>query len=261
MSVLAFWFILNTTNTLSSWNCSVGVGIQVTPRLLMWCLGHSYSSDRIADSYFGAWGNISHNIEGEKMVDFWVKSMYFLAGKWKENVYGASVHSEGDEQREGPGVKAFVPAGRGGGAAGPAAGGGDPAAGGSGAGAPGPRAGAAYRPKRGRAHQRRGAGRPGGAAQVPRGGRGRGGMGHAGGRGARVGGAMPPAVGRCCALLTCCLASPLDGKGSRGKSRCLGLGIFATVSYFCLLLHLSQWNCWFHQAVLEMKLLFQFIST
>lgn len=126
-------------------------------------------------------------------------------------MYGASVQSEGDEQvnkRRCPASRPSVPAGRGGGAAGPAAGGGVPAAGSSGAGAPGPRAGATYRPERGRAHQRRGTGRPCGAAQVPRVGRGRGGArrwaGHrwAGHRwagwGAQMGGAMPPGQGRCC---------------------------------------------------------------
>ena len=77
---------------------------------------------------------------------FLVKEYVFLSFKKneKKNVYGVSVHSEGDEQvnrQRGPESRPSVPAGRGGGAAGPAAGGGVPAAGGPGAGAPGPRAG------------------------------------------------------------------------------------------------------------------------
>lgn len=145
-------------------------------------------------------------------------------------MYGASVQSEGDEQvnkRRCPASRPSVPAGRGGGAAGPAAGGGVPAAGSSGAGAPGPRAGATYRPERGRAHQRRGTGRPCGAAQVPRVGRGRGGARRW--AGAQVGGAQMGGVGRSdgrgdaawaralLLLLTCCLASPSTEREVGGK--------------------------------------------
>lgn len=160
------------------------------------------------------------------MGDFWLKSVYFLVLKKNEkrNMFGVSVHSEGDEEvnrQRGPESRPSMPAGRGGGAAGPAAGGGVPAAGGSGAGAPGPRAGAAHRPERGGAHQRRGAGRPGGAAQVPPAGRGGAGHrweGHTGGRGGALGwaGRCRPGERRCCFThLPPCLS--FHGKGSRGK--------------------------------------------